>query len=78
MKYCPSQMHELTRGRSRTMFVFLVGCSGSPASLSGSDGTFGINKTYYLNDMGCAWKILVNSTQVKHKHFIISCILQLK
>ncbi|KAI0222014.1 Cubilin, partial [Lamellibrachia satsuma] len=48
----------------------IPGCSGSPASLSGSDGTFGINKTYYLNDMRCAWKILVNPTQIIRLEFL--------
>ena len=41
-------------------------CSGSTAVLTSEEGTVGINKTQYKDNMMCKWRIVVKTTQVTH------------
>ena len=43
---------------------FLSECQGGAASLSGTNGKFGMNKAQYKNDMVCGWKIEVEASKV--------------
>ncbi|KAI0218615.1 Cubilin [Lamellibrachia satsuma] len=45
-------------------------CSGSPAVLNGAEGTFGINKAQYKNNMKCGWKIHVDESKVVKLEFL--------
>ncbi|KAI0218618.1 CUB and peptidase domain-containing protein 1 [Lamellibrachia satsuma] len=56
----------------RTM-VPVKGCRGSAATLTGPEGTFGINQTQYENNMRCGWKIQVElSKRVKVEFLTLS------
>ena len=44
--------------------VCFAGCGGKPATLVGSEGTFGISQTEYDNYLSCSWSIQVDTTKV--------------
>ena len=43
--------------------VFIIGCRGRPALLSGQEGKFVINEVPYSN-MACSWRIRGTATKV--------------
>ena len=49
------------------------GCGGSPATMTGPQGTFGITETQYENRLECGWKIQVETTKVGNTKYTMSC-----
>ncbi|KAI0218613.1 Ovochymase-2 [Lamellibrachia satsuma] len=54
----------------RNVVSQVEGCRGSAATLTGPEGTFGINKIQYVNNMKCGWKVQVDSSKVVKLEFL--------
>jgi len=46
------------------IILYFAACPDSPAILTGTQGTFGINATQFVNNMHCSWKINVDAGMV--------------